>query len=233
MDTNGNIYTIIYSSVMVIVVAIILALAATSLKPAQDRNIENEKKQNILQSVNLIVEVKGTAALFKATIKEMYVVNCRGDKVVGDAFTVNLKVEHSKKLENRLMPVYVADLGDKGLKYVIPLRGTGLWGPIWGYISLDDNMNTIYGTCFDHQGETPGLGAEINTGQFQRPFAGKSIFDETGKFTSIIVAKTGEVADPKHKVDAISGGTITSKALQQMLYDDLVNYQEFFKKTKK
>ena len=94
---------------------------------------------------------------------------------------------------------------------------------------MNDDMKTIYGASFDHQGETPGLGAEINTKPFQKPFEGKSIFDESGKFISITVAKAGEISDPKSSVDAISGGTITSKALQKMLYDDLVTYQEFFK----
>jgi Na+-transporting NADH:ubiquinone oxidoreductase subunit C len=94
-------------------------------------------------------------------------------------------------------------------------------------------MNTIFGANFDHSGETPGLGAEINTDKFQNPFIGKKIFDDAGLFTSIIIAKAGEKADPLHSVDAISGGTITSKGLQKMIFDDLSTYQEFFKTLKK
>jgi len=163
----------------------------------------------------------------------LLIVNSKGEKVDGDAFRVNLKVEHSKPVDQRKLPVYVADLGDKGKVYIIPLRGAGLWGPIWGYIAISSDMKTVFGANFDHQGETPGLGAEINTDKFQKPFAGKTIFDQTGLFTSIIIAKTGEKSDPAHSVDAISGGTITSKGLQKMLYDDLSTYQEFFKTLKK
>jgi len=233
MDTNGNKYTIIYASVMVVVVAVLLAIAATQLKPFQDANILIEKKQNILKSVNIVSDVTQANDLFSNTIKELFIVNSKGEKVDGDAFKVDLKVEHSKPVDQRKLPVYVADMGEKGKVYIIPLRGAGLWGPIWGYVALSSDLNTIYGANFDHQGETPGLGAEINTEKFQKPFIGKTIFDQSGLFTSVIVAKIGEKADPAHSVDAISGGTITSKGLQKMLYDDLTNYQEFFKTLKK
>ena len=233
MDTNGNKYTIIYAAVMVIVVAILLSIAATQLKPFQDANILIEKKQNILKSVNIDADVKQANDLFNKIIKELFIVNSKGEKVEGDAFKVNLKVEHSKPLDQRKLPVYVAEMGDKGKVYIIPLRGAGLWGPIWGYIAFSSDINTVYGANFDHQGETPGLGAEINTEKFQKPFIGKTIFDQAGLFTSIIVAKSGEKADPAHSVDAISGGTITSKGLQKMLFDDLSSYKEFFKTLKK
>lgn len=233
MDTNGNKYTIIYAAVMVVVVAILLAIAATQLKPYQDANILIEKKQNILKSVNITADAKQASNLFTNTIKELFIVNSKGVKVEGDAFKVDLKAEHSKPVDQRKLPVYVAELGDKGKIYILPLRGAGLWGPIWGYISFTSDMNTVFGANFDHQGETPGLGAEINTEKFQNHFIGKTIFDQSGAFTSIIVAKTGEKAELSHSVDAISGGTITSKGLQKMLYDDLSTYQEFFKTLKK
>jgi Na+-transporting NADH:ubiquinone oxidoreductase subunit C len=229
MDTNGNKYTFIYASVMVIVVAAVLAVAAIQLKPAQDKNFEIEKMQSVLKSVNIETDALQAPDVFHKTFAEIYCVNNKGEKVEGDAFNIDLKVEHSKPVEERKLPVYVADLGDKGKKYIIPLRGTGLWGPIWGYIAMNDDMKTIFGASFDHAGETPGLGAEINTKPFQKPFEGKSIFDESGKFVSITVAKAGEISDPKSSVDAISGGTITSKGLQKMVYDDLITYQEFFK----
>lgn len=233
MDTNGNKYTIIYASVMVVVVAVMLAIAATQLKPFQDANILIEKKQNILKSVNIVSDVKQANDLFNNTIKELFIVNSKGEKVEGDAFKIDLKVEHSKPVDQRKLPVYIADMGGKGKVYIIPMRGAGLWGPIWGYIALSSDMNTIYGANFDHQGETPGLGAEINTEKFQKPFIGKTIFDQSGLFTAVIVAKIGEKSDPAHSVDGISGGTITSKGLQKMLFDDLATYQEFFKTIKK
>lgn len=232
MNRNGNTYTFIYASVMVIIVAAILSYTAISLKPYQLRNVEIEKKQNILSSVNIVVPAVEAEAIYAEKITRAYLVNSKGDEIQGDAFTVDLRVEHLKPLEARSLPVYEANFGDDGIKYVIPLRGTGLWGPIWGYVALNNDFNTIYGATFDHQGETPGLGAEISTVAFREDFKGKTIFDEQGKFVSLTVAKTGENAPAKHKVDGISGGTITSKGLQQMLFDDLSAYVEFFNKKK-
>lgn len=230
MDRNGNAYTFIYASVMVVLVAAILSVAAINLKPLQDKNIEIEKKQNILKSINIKADVAEAEEMFEETISESYIVDTKGNKVNGDAFLVNLKKERSKPDSERQLPVYIADLDKDGKKYIIPLYGSGLWGAVWGYIAFDDDINTIYGATFDHEKETPGLGAEISTDDFQLPFKGKTIFSESGLLTSIVVAKAGEKAEPQHSVDAISGGTITSKGLQQMLLDDLTSYQEFFNK---
>lgn len=232
MNRNGNTYTFIYASVMVIIVAAILSYAAISLKPYQTRNIEIEKKQNILASINIVVTAAEAEAIYAQKITGTYLINSKGEVVDGDAFVVDLKVEHSKPVEERKLPVYEADFGDEGTKYVIPLRGAGLWGPIWGYVALNSDMNTIYGATFDHQGETPGLGAEISTAAFQDVFKGKTIFNNNGEFVSLIVAKAGESAPAEHKVDAVSGGTITSKGLQNMLADDLSCYVEFFNQKK-
>ena len=232
MNRNGNTYTFIYASVMVIIVAAILSFTAITLKPYQKRNIEIEKKQNILTSINIATTADVAEKIYGEKITNSYVINSKGEVVKGDAFTVDLKKEHAKPLDKRVMPVFEANLGEAGTKYVIPLRGAGLWGPIWGYIALNDDMNTVYGATFDHAGETPGLGAKIATAEFQAPFKGKTLFDANGDFVSLVVAKAGEKADEIHKVDAISGGTITSKGLQKMLFDDLSGYVEFFNKKK-
>ncbi|MBN1925081.1 MAG: NADH:ubiquinone reductase (Na(+)-transporting) subunit C [Prolixibacteraceae bacterium] len=233
MNRNGNTYTFIYASVMVIIVAAVLSVAAISLKPFQKKNIEIEKKQNILASVNIDVEKELTESIYAEKIINAYVVNSKGEVIEGiKAFEVDMKKEHAKPVEERALPVYEAQTGDNEIKYIVPLYGTGLWGPIWGYISLNSDMNTINGAFFDHQGETPGLGAEISTNLFQDPFSGKNIFNVKGEFVSITVAKKSEKAPEQHRVDAISGGTITSKGLQEMLQNDLQNYIEFFKKKK-
>jgi Na+-transporting NADH:ubiquinone oxidoreductase subunit C len=231
MDRNSNNYTFIYASVMVILVAAILSIAAISLKPMQNKNTEIEKKQNILASVNIATTAKDAEQVYAEKIVNSYVVNAEGEVVEGDAFTIDLKVQKAKPLEQRLLPVFECQT-ESGLKYIFPLRGAGLWGPIWGFIALNEDMNTIFGTNFDHQGETPGLGAEISTAAFEEQFTGKSIFDASGKLVSIIVAKSSESAPEEHKVDAISGGTITSKGLEQMLLDDLTSYQKFITRKK-
>jgi Na+-transporting NADH:ubiquinone oxidoreductase subunit C len=216
---------------MVILVAALLATISMSLKDRQVRNTEIEKKQSILASVNIESTVVNAEEIYAEKIKKEYVVNTKGEQVEGNAFNVDLKKERAKAHDDMLLPVFECQTDD-GLKYILPLRGTGLWGPIWGFVALNDDMNTIYGANFDHQGETPGLGAEISTPAFQKPFAGKKLFDNNDKLTSIVVAKVGQEAPAEHKVDGISGGTITSKGLEKMLLDDFSSYQEFLKKKK-
>ncbi len=232
MNRNGNTYTFLYASIMVIVVAAILSTVAMSLKPLQKRNYEIEKKQNILASVNIASTTKNAEQLYGEKILKSYVVDISGNVKEGDAFNTDLKKEMAKDPDQRVLPVFECQT-DEGLKYVFPLRGSGLWGPIWGYVALNDDMNTIYGANFDHEGETPGLGAEISTEKFEAQFKNsKKLFNAEGELISILVTKVGEVAPEEHKVDGISGGTITSKGLEKMLLDDFTNYKEFLKKKK-
>jgi len=190
---------------MVIIVAAILSFTAVTLKPFQDRNVEIEKKQNILAAINIETTVDEAEDVYAEKITDSYTINSKGEKTDGNAFTVNLKKQQAKPLNQRQLPIFEADLGDNGIKYVIPLRGSGLWGPIWGYVSLDDDFNTIYGAIFDHQGETPGLGAEITTDDFQNDFKGKTIFNKDGEFVSLIVAKAGENAPSSIKLTRFQG----------------------------
>lgn len=232
MDRNSNIYTFIYASVMVIFVAAVLAAVAMSLKPLQTRNFEIEKKQNILASVNIAATVENTEEIYENNIKNQYVVNSKGERIDGvNAFDVDLKREKSKPLAERNLPVFECET-ESGLKYIFPLYGAGLWGPIWGFVSLDKDMDTIYGAFFDHEGDTPGLGAEISTVKFQKEFKGKKLFDDSGKLISITVKKAGQNAPAEHSVDGVSGGTITSKGLEDMLLTDFTNYKEFLLKIK-
>jgi Na+-transporting NADH:ubiquinone oxidoreductase subunit C len=214
---------------MVVTVALLLSLAALQLKPFQDKNIEIEKKQNILASVRINSTPKDAQDLYAKFITESFVLNNKGEKLEGvDAFGIEMKVELGKPASERKLPVFVASLENGSKAYVFPLRGKGLWGPIWGYISLEKDLNTIYGALYDHQGETPGLGAEITTDWFRAPFQGKTIFKDSTEFVSIKVLKGGAPDDDPHAVDAISGGTITSKSLEAMLDSCLVQYKPYF-----
>jgi Na+-transporting NADH:ubiquinone oxidoreductase subunit C len=216
---------------MVILVAAVLASVSMALKPRQKRNFEIEKKKNILASVNIVSDATTAEKMYADKILNEYVVNVQGDQVDGDAFNTDLKKERAKGADKMVLPIFEFQT-EEGLKYVLPLRGSGLWGPVWGYVSLNDDMNTIFGANFDHEGETPGLGAEISTIAFEEQFIGKKLFDDSGKLVSILVAKVGEVAPEEHRVDGISGGTITSKGLENMLQDDFTSYQEFLNKKK-
>ncbi|MBT3384575.1 MAG: NADH:ubiquinone reductase (Na(+)-transporting) subunit C [Prolixibacteraceae bacterium] len=231
MNRNGNTYTFLYAAIMVILVAAVLASVSMALQPRQKRNFEIDKKKNILASVNIESDATNAEKIYADKILNEYVVNVNGEQVDGDAFNTDLKKERAKDASEMVLPIFEFQT-DEGLKYVLPLRGAGLWGPVWGFVALNEDMSTIYGANFDHEGETPGLGAEISTAAFESAFVGKQIFDASGKLVSILVAKIGQVAPEEHKVDGISGGTITSKGLEKMLLDDFTSYQEFLKKKK-
>jgi len=220
MDTNKNSYTIIYSIVMVVIVAAVLAFVSLSLKDKQNENISNEKQQYLLASVGL-----GADANFAEVIKEAIVVDGNGkivntatsDIAKSEAFNISTSeqtalIKNGAPKEELRLPVFVADLPDGSQAYIFSAYGAGLWGPIWGWVSLKTDLSTVVGVKFDHSGETPGLGAEIATPKFAGQFTGKEMFTE-GEFTSIAIVKGGAKEGSTNEVDAISGGTITSKAL--------------------
>ena len=208
MNRNSNAYTVIYAAVMGILVAAVLAFTALSLRPAQRKNVIIEKQSQILTSINISSTAKDAEELYKKYIVDSYVVNSAGQKVAGDAFDINVKEQISKPESERELPVFVASV-DGSNKYILLMYVMGLWGPIWGYISVDANGNTIYGAVFDHQGETAGLGAEITKPKFANQFQGKDLFFN-GNFASIAILKAGQKIEGQESVDAISGGTITS-----------------------
>ena len=237
MRSFSNTYIFVFSLIMVTIVAVLLSFVSMQLKPRQQTNIEIEKKQDVLLSVGKaekLDEVSDKSSYieeeFGTFITESYVVDFSGNKVETDAFEVMLTLnqEIRKPQEDRNYPVFIYENGQGEKKYVIPVRGKGLWGPIWGYVALNDDLNTIYGAVFDHKGETPGLGAEINMDWFEEPFSGKTLFNESGEFVSITVVKGGADPGDPHGVDGISGGTITSKGLEDMLADCLAGYVAHF-----
>ncbi|MBC8266333.1 MAG: NADH:ubiquinone reductase (Na(+)-transporting) subunit C [Flavobacteriales bacterium] len=230
MDVNKNSYTFGFAAIMVIIVAALLSSAAIGLKPFQDRNIELEKKQNILSSVGIEIDRDGAEELYSQYIKSELVLNNKGEEIEGSAFDIDLGTEVKKEADAQLLPLFISEVDGK-TRYIIPLRGKGLWGPIWGFISLEDDLNKVYGAVFDHKGETPGLGSEINKAFFQDAFAGKAIF-EGDNFTSITVIKGGAPEGDMHGVDAISGGTITSDGVTDMLLERLTMYLPYFNKMK-
>ncbi len=227
MKDFSNRYIFIFAVVMVALVAALLSTAALVLQPTQEKNREIEKKRNILASVKIEADRTNAEALYEKTITKSLVINSNGDEVENvDPFTIELRPEQKKPIELQNLPLFVATVEGGKNVIIIPLEGKGLWGPIYGYISLESDMNTVYGVTFDHKGETPGLGAEINTSAFEGMFPGKKLF-EGDNFVSIRVMKGGAPDDDQHGVDAISGGTITSVGLQAMLKDCLVKYQKY------
>lgn len=209
-DTNSNAYIILYSTVMVVIVATLLALAALGLQKRQYENELNEKKQAILASLS------ASDQRYDEFI-DAYVVDKNGARIDGeDVFTLLNDLPGAYAAGK--FPVFEARDG----RVVVPVTGLGLWGPIWGYVALEKDMNTVAGVIMAHKGETPGLGAEISTAKYQANFVGKTIF-EGDKFVSVTLRKGG-AKDPAHEVDAISGGTKTSDGVTAMLYNSLANY---------
>lgn len=202
----SNSYIFIYSAVLVVVAALILTVVAVSLKPAQEKNQRAETKQMILKTIGIEATRDNADELYAKYITE--------------------------KTNEKGLPYYSFEARGEGLYrhggYVIPLNGTGLWGPIWGYLAIDNYASsTVIGAVFDHKGETPGLGGEIATDKFANRFIGKSM-----DVHPIVLKKNAskEFPDSKYEVDAISGGTMTSNGVSAMLekafkdYSDLVEW---------
>lgn len=231
MNRQGNTYTIIYSALLVLAVGIVLSLVYQALRPTQLENMANDKKKQILSAIRISPQKgENVGELYNKYIKQSYLVSFRGDKITSDIspFDVDVANEVKRPDNERLLPVFEASTPE-GIKYIIPCYGAGLWGPIWGYVAFDANGDTIYGAYFSHQGETPGLGAEIEKLAFQNQFQGKNIFSN-GAFTSIAVMKAGQYPAQGDYVQAISGGTITSQGVQRMLAASLRPYEAFFVK---
>jgi Na+-transporting NADH:ubiquinone oxidoreductase subunit C len=213
---------------MVVLVAVLLSGASLGLKSKQASNISQEKKQSILASIGIEVDRSESDAAFGEYIKQS--LTLQGGTVVSEdasaAFDIDMAAAIKAGNMDRSVPLYVAEKeGDTF--YIIPMRGKGLWGPVWGYLALERDGNTVVGATFDHKSETPGLGAEITTPMFTDQFPGKKI-SEAGMFKSISVVKAGTSAGD-YAVDGISGGTITSNGVNDMLTDCLAPYAEYFK----
>ena len=233
MKQFSNRYIFFFATIMVAIVAFVLSSAAMFLQPRQERNAEIEKKRNILASVGVMSSEDDAKELFDRYITSSFVLNISSE-VLEDisAFDVEVKKEQRKPVEEQFLPVFISTLDDGTTGFIIPLEGKGLWGPLYGYISLKGDLSTVNGVTFDHKQETPGLGAEINETWFEDQFKDKMIF-EGDNFTGIIIQKGGAKPGDTHAVDAISGGTITSKALERMIYDCLINYVEYLKNNSK
>lgn len=218
LDTNSDIYAILYSVVVVVIVAFLLAGVSSALKPKQDANVELDKKKQILASLNER-NLPDAAATYDALIVADPIVDAQGNTVAENG---GFKVANDAISESNL-PLYVAKLADGSKKYIIPMTGNGLWGGIWGYLALNDDCNTIYGVYFSHASETPGLGAEIASDKFQSRFPGREVYRD-GNVALTIVKK---VTDETVEVNAISGATITCNGVNDMLQRKLAPYKAY------
>ena len=201
LNTNSNAYIIIYSTILVLIVAFLLAFVSQTLKPMQDANVALDTEKQILNSLNL----RGLS-----------------DDEAHATYEKVLKFDEAQN-------VYVCTLENGDVKYVLPLKGQGMWGGISCFLAIDDDKNTVYGAYFNHESETAGLGAEIkDNADWQAKFQGKKIFaDETKEALALSVEKA---VNNETTVDAVTGATVTSTAVSKMLQDQLTKYMDFLKK---
>ena len=211
MNTNSNTYTVIYSIILVVVVAAVLAFAAMFLKPTQEANVKKDTISQILTAAT--VEGADILATYQENIESAILVDIEGNKV-GELNVADCEVYGTSDLkkqiaaEQKALPVYIFKNGYT----VVPCYGAGLWGPIWGYVGLEKDLKTIKAVCFGHKGETPGLGAKIaDEPSFAESFVGKTIGE--GEILFEVCKPANTQVDANNHIDAISGATITSQAL--------------------
>ena len=222
-NVNSNAYIIIYSVVMVVIVAVLLSVTSLSLQERQGENILNEKKQQIVKALGENPET----ASYADVVAEAAMLDKNGNKIEGknDTDIFNALGDLTASFEAGEYPIFKAANGS----VVVPVYGAGLWGPVWGYIALEPDMNTVKGIVMDHSGETPGLGAEITTDKVQSSFVGKTIF-EGNDFVSVSMRKGG--ATNNHEIDAIPGGTKTCDGVNAMLKEGLEGYLPYLNANK-
>ena len=229
IDKNSNSYTFGFAVLMVFVVGSLLAIASQGLKTRQEKNATDKKMMNILSAINIDATRENAEEMYNKYVIDSKIIS--GKDLSANAFDIDIKKEFRDKnlsVSDRNYPLYICEKdGDK--YYIIPVVGTGLWGPIWGFVALESDFKTIYGANFDHKSETPGLGAEIKYASYSDQYTGETISDTTGSFQPIIVVKDGSGSGINSKVDGITGGTITSKGVEEMTTRTLEVYANYFK----
>lgn len=235
---HSNKYITIYTLIMTLIVSVVLAFVVTGLKPMHDSNEAVFKKKEILGAIKDqigqdISKLKDKAVLdlFNANVEQV-VISADGKILEGEkAENVDMAAEEKKPEAERKYPLFKYKT-ESGPIYLMAVRGNGLWDKIWGFVALKDDLKTVVGMSFGHVAETPGLGAEIKDNpNFAKQFEGKSILNDKGEYTSVAVVKGG-VHNPSHEVDGISGATITSRGVSEMLYKGLQAYLKYFETLK-
>jgi Na+-transporting NADH:ubiquinone oxidoreductase subunit C len=222
-----------YATILTVVCGVLLAVASEGLKPLQQANIELDQKKSILSTVFALNKGDDIAAIYDKRVKS-YVVKADGSVVEGKTVEeIEVVQEYKKPVDQRLLPVYeiVSENNPDATEfYVLPLYGYGLWNNIWGYVALESDINTVKGVRYEHAGETPGLGARIATEEVQQRYVGKKIFEGNNIVAVQMMKGEGQdYSDSPHKVDGMSGATITGKGLNNMLTEYLKAYESFFK----
>lgn len=224
LNTNSNVYTIVYAAVMVVIVAFLLVFVSQTLKDRQTANVINDTKQQILSALNLRDQAD-VAAKYDQVIKADALMQADGSLV---KYNGQFNTSYKSEFDNGNLHVFEAQV-DGQTKYIIPMNGLGLWGTIWGYIALNEDRSTVYGVYFSHSSETPGLGGEIAGLKFQNRFPGKSVVN--GNEVALKVVKFGKADQSSaYEIDGVTGATITSTGVNAMINKVLSAYIPFLTK---
>ena len=232
LDRNSNAYTLIYASIVVVIVAFLLAFVSKALEERSEANVRIDKKSQILAALNLRnVSKDQVEDTYSQVVVADQIINAKG-MVVKDGAARDadgFKVA-DKEISDENLPLYVCQVNGE-TKYVIPVTGKGLWDAIWGYVALNADKNTVYGVYFSHKGETAGLGALITEYEkFQKQFEGKRLMnDDRTEVALSVVKKNKSINDLSldSRCDAVTGATLTSNGVNDMLHDCLARYTTF------
>lgn len=232
MKTNSNSYTITYSVILVVIVAFLMAFVFQALKPMQDSNVQLDQQKQILFALNQDRNMTNEQALelWKKIIVADDIINADGKVIeagkqggVDAGFKLNSKDAKEGKLALFRCKINGED------KYVIPVYGNGLWGPINGFIAINGDKRTVFGTYFNHESETAGLGAEIkDNASWQAKFKGKDLFAD-GNTQKIALSVEKKITNPKTQVDAVTGATLTSNGVTEMFQAEKGGLQPYVK----
>ena len=225
MNTNKNSYTIVYATVMVVIVAFLLAFVSSALKPTQDKNVALDKKKQILAALNVrgLNDAQDIESKYNECVMSDMIVKADGSVVAEGKSKENdgFKVEN-KNISANCLPVYICKVNGE-TKYVVPMTGRGLWGGLWGYMAINADLQTVYGALIAEE-------------KFQDQFKGKQLFaNSNDSEIALTVVKNGKVEPEKknYQVDGITGATLTSNGVANMIHDGLQQYIGYFSKTKK
>lgn len=255
INKNSTVYTFGFATAMVVIVGTSLAYTSLSLKERQDANSADKKMMDILGAIGVDANRSNASEIFAEYVVERVAIDLDGRQVISvqsvvdptdktDPFSIDVKKDYRAKIKSAVrsadgdqsklngalegsgltFPLFRCVKDSQNI-FVIPMVGSGLWGPIWGYVAMEEDMRTIYGASFAHEKETPGLGAEIKESFFTDKFQGKQLRESGELLFSVL--KGGAVTGV-HSVDGITGGTITSKGVDEMINRTLGVYLRYF-----
>lgn len=232
LNTNSNSYTIAYAAIVVVVVAFFLAFAESGLKERSSANERIDKKQQILAALNVRNIPKDSVEIRYSELVEADQIINKDGKILSEGKNKDkdgFNLDRGAYTPDQL-PIWVCCVNGER-KYVLPMVGKGLWGTIWGFISMNNDGKTVYGSYFGHTSETAGLGALINEVKFQNLFKNKIAIDNKDELV-LRVVKAGTVKDETTQVDGITGSTLTTQGVNNMIQEYISLYQNYLKNAK-